>query len=55
VQVHNKLIKRQKHHFVKLDCGINMIFAHNGMIWLSNIERDQPVKEESQIRRREYT
>ena len=55
VEVHNKLVKRQKHHFVKLDCQVNMIFAHNGQIWLSNFERDNQIKEEKDIRKAEYT
>ena len=39
INVHNKLIKRQKHHFVKLRCGVSIIFSHNGVLWLSNVER----------------
>ncbi|KRX10357.1 Nucleic acid-binding, OB-fold [Pseudocohnilembus persalinus] len=55
VQVHNKLIKRQKHHFIQLDCGVNMIFSHNGMIWLSNVERHQIIKEEIQMQKKPYS
>ena len=55
LKVHNKLIKRQKHHFVKLRCGVSIIFAHNGVLWLSNVERQGTVKEEKEIHKKEYS
>mmetsp|Transcript_34801 Transcript_34801/g.39442 ORF Transcript_34801/g.39442 Transcript_34801/m.39442 type:complete len:290 (-) Transcript_34801:42-911(-) len=32
--VHHRLIKPQKHHFVKLDCGVDAILGQNGYIWI---------------------
>lgn len=32
-----------------------MIFSHNGIIWLSNIQRDVVIKEEQQIESKSYT
>ena len=64
VSVHNKLVicfyvcrkknifsfklRRQKHHFVKLDCGVFLILAHNGNIWISEKENNQTKELENQ-------
>lgn len=36
ISVNHAFIKKQKHHFIKLKNGIDMIMSHNGNIWLSN-------------------
>lgn len=46
IQVHNNLIKKQRYHFIKFTCGISIIFAHNGCLWLSNVDREGNIKEE---------
>jgi len=46
VEVFNKLIKTQQNHFKQLACGVNVIFSHNGKIWLNNVSREGIVKEQ---------
>jgi exosome complex RNA-binding protein Rrp4 len=41
-------LRRQKHHFVKLDCGVFLILAHNGNIWISERENNQTREFENQ-------
>ena len=38
LRVNNKLIKRQKHHFCKIDnTNVHVILSHNGNVWFSSI------------------
>lgn len=45
VEVFNKLVKTQTNHFKLLACGVNIIFSHNGKIWLNNVSREGIIKE----------
>lgn len=49
VEVFNKLIKTQTNHFKLLSCGVNIIFSHNGKIWLNNVSREGIIKEQKDI------
>ena len=40
IKVPQRLIKRQKHHFINYE-SIHLIIGHNGNIFLSNISRSQ--------------
>jgi len=42
-----KKLRRQKHHFVKLDCCVFLILAHNGNIWISEKENNQSKEKEN--------
>ncbi|KAL4436056.1 hypothetical protein ABPG74_022291 [Tetrahymena malaccensis] len=55
VEVFNKLVKTQTNHFKKLQCGINIIFSHNGKIWLNNISREGIIKEQKEVEKKQYS
>ena len=48
VSVPPSLVQRVKQHFVRLQCGVNVVLAHNGNLWLA-VEEEQVDTEQSRM------